>query len=78
MVKDDTKKVNSKEEEPMKIYDKYMYKSQEKIKNIILIIAVFIIGFISGYFCQYSTINKLNSEIKEMQSDNSVDSNEDQ
>lgn len=67
MVKDATKKVNPKEEEPMKIYDKYMYKSQEKIKNIILIIAVFIVGFISGYFCQYSTINKLNKDIKELQ-----------
>lgn len=67
MVKEDTKKANPKEEEPMKIYDKYMYKSQEKMKNIILIIAVFIIGFISGYFCQYSTINKLNKEINELQ-----------
>ena len=72
MVKDDTKKVNSKEEEPMKIYDKYMYKSQEKIKNIILIIAVFIIGFISGYFCQYTEINKLNNEIKELHDDISI------
>lgn len=67
MVKEDTKKVSPKEEEPMKIYDKYMYKSQEKIKNIILIIAVFIIGFISGYFCQYNAINKLNDNIKELQ-----------
>lgn len=67
MVKEDTKKANSKEEEPMKIYDKYMYKSQEKIKSIVFIIAVFIIGFISGYFCQYSTINKLNNEINTLQ-----------
>lgn len=74
MVKEDTKKVGPKEEEPMKIYDKYMYKSQEKIKNIILIIAVFIIGFISGYFCQYSTINKLNNNIKELR-DNTVTQN---
>lgn len=75
MVKEDTKKVNTKEEEPMKIYDKYMYKSQEKIKNIILIIAVFIIGFISGYFCQYSAINKLNNSIKELK-ENIVTPNE--
>lgn len=67
MVKEDTKKANPKEEEPMKIYDKYMYKSQEKIKNIILIIAVFIIGFIAGYACEISTINKLNKEINELQ-----------
>ena len=58
-----TKKVNPKEEEPMKIYDKYMYKSQEKIKNIILIISVFIIGFICGYVSEYSTIKKLNNEV---------------
>ena len=64
MVKEDTKKVNSKEEEPMKIYDKYMYKSQEKIKSIVLIIAVFIIGFVAGYASEISTINKLNNEIK--------------
>lgn len=74
MVKEDIKKANPKEEEPMKIYDKYMYKSQEKIKNIILIIAVFIIGFISGYFCQYSTINKLNNNIKELKENISTQS----
>lgn len=67
MVKDDVKKVDSKEEEPMKIYDKYMYKSQEKIKNIILIIAVFMIGFIAGYASEVSTINKLNRQVKELQ-----------
>lgn len=66
MVKEEIKKVNSKEEEPMKIYDKYMYKSQEKIKNIILIVAVFIIGFIAGYASEISTINKLNKEVNEL------------
>lgn len=70
MVKEDTKKVNAKGEEPMKIYDKYMYKSQEKFKNVILIISVFIIGFISGYACQYSTIKKLNEEVNTLQQDN--------
>ncbi len=72
MVKEDTKKVNSKEEEPMKIYDKYMYKSQEKIKNIILIIAVFIIGFIAGYASEISTINKLNDEIDTLKSESEL------
>ena len=42
MVKDDIKKANPKEEEPMKIYDKYMYKSQEKIKNIVSLVVRFI------------------------------------
>lgn len=72
MVKDDTKKVNSKEEEPMKIYDKYMYKSQEKIKNIILIIAVFIIGFIAGYASEITTINKLNNEINTLKQESDI------
>lgn len=72
MVKDDVKKYDPKEEEPMKFYDKYMYKSQEKIKNIILIIAVFIIGFIAGYACEISTINKLNREIDNLRQENEV------
>ena len=63
----DVKVVNQKNEEPMKIYDKYMYKSQEKMKNIILIIFVFIIGFISGYLCQYNTIKELQEQINETQ-----------
>ena len=71
MVKEDTKKANPKEEEPMKIYDKYMYKSQEKIKNIVLIIAVFIIGFIAGYASEINTINKLNKELNNLQENNS-------
>ncbi len=75
MVKEDTKKVNPKEEEPMKIYDKYMYKSQEKIKNIVLIIAVFIIGFIAGYASEINTINKLNKEINNLQENNSLTQN---
>ena len=63
---DDVKVVNNKAEEPMKIYDKYMYKSQEKMKSIILIIFVFIIGFISGYVCQYNTIEELQEQINEI------------
>ncbi len=36
--------------EHVKIYDKEMYISQEKIKTIVIIIIVFLIGFIAGYF----------------------------
>lgn len=39
-----------KQEEDVKIYDKEVYISQEKLRTIILIIAVFLIGFIAGYF----------------------------
>ena len=40
------------DQEHVKIYDKEMYISQEKIKTIILIIAVFVIGFVAGYFAK--------------------------
>ena len=73
MSNEDVKKVTPKEEEPMKIYDKYMYKSQEKIKNIVLIIVVFIIGFISGYAAQYNTINKLKDEVNTMKQEKTIE-----
>lgn len=73
MVDEEVKKTTPKEEEPMKIYDKYMYKSQEKIKNIILIIVVFIIGFISGYAAQYSTINKLEKEVNTLKQEQTIE-----
>lgn len=43
---------NKKEQsdEKVKIYDKDMYISQEKLKTIAIIIIIFIIGFIAGYF----------------------------
>ena len=37
-------------EEKVKIYDKEMYISSEKLKTISIIIIIFIIGFIAGYF----------------------------
>lgn len=33
----------------MKIYDKEMYKKQESIRMTIIVIVVFLIGFIAGY-----------------------------
>lgn len=36
--------------EKVKIYDKDMYISQEKLRTIAIIIIIFIIGFITGYF----------------------------
>lgn len=44
---EEKKEVN---QEHVKIYDKEMYISQEKLKTIVLIIAVFLIGFVAGYF----------------------------
>ena len=34
----------------VKIYDKEMYISQEKLRTIVIIIIVFLIGFVAGYF----------------------------
>lgn len=34
----------------MKIYDKEMYQKEQIIKSILLVIGVFILGFIVGYF----------------------------
>lgn len=36
--------------EKVKIYDKEMYISQEKLRTIAIIIVIFVIGFITGYF----------------------------
>lgn len=44
---EEKKEVN---QEHVKIYDKEMYISQEKLRTIVLIIAVFLIGFVAGYF----------------------------
>ena len=38
------------EQEKVKIYDKDMYISQEKLRTIAIIIVIFVIGFITGYF----------------------------
>lgn len=37
-------------QEHVKIYDKDMYISQEKLKTILFIVIAFLIGFIAGYF----------------------------
>ncbi len=59
--------------EHVKIYDKYMYVSQEKLKTVILIISVFLIGFITGYFSKDSIVKNDNSNEK---IENSVSTNE--
>lgn len=35
--------------EKVKIYDKDMYISQEKLRTIVVIILIFVIGFLAGY-----------------------------
>lgn len=53
---------NKKEnnEEKVKIYDKDMYISQEKLKMVALIILIFIIGFIAGYVSGHLTSTNTN------------------
>lgn len=54
---------NKKEnnEEKVKIYDKEMYISQEKLKTIAIIIIIFVIGFIAGYCSGLVSTNSSNS-----------------
>ena len=54
---------NEQNKDHVKIYDKYMYVSQEKFKTAILIIVVFLIGFLTGYFAKKS--NEKNKETNE-------------
>lgn len=46
---------NEQNKDHVKIYDKYMYVSQEKFKSAILIIVVFLMGFITGFLAREST-----------------------
>ena len=34
----------------MKIYDKEMYQKEQWIKSVLLVIGIFILGFVVGYF----------------------------
>ncbi len=42
----------------MKVYDKEMYNKQESIRTTVVIILVFLIGFVAGYLASsFSTSN---------------------
>lgn len=42
----------------MKVYDKEMYNKQESIRTTVIIILVFLIGFVAGYLASsFSTSN---------------------
>ena len=44
----------------MKYYDSYIYKQEKKFEMIVIIICVFIIGFITGYACiDYAISNSI-------------------
>lgn len=58
----------------MKIYDKEMYNKQEGLKNWIVLLLVFLIGFASGYFAHSFTISEKqqvnNTESVQMEKNN--------
>lgn len=66
---------NERNKDRVKIYDKYMYVSQEKFKTAILIIVVFLIGFITGYFARESTEKSNETNENNINSSYSVEMN---
>ena len=49
----------------MKHYDKNIYKQEKRFEMIVIIICVFIIGFIAGYACiDYATNNNVENVIE--------------
>ena len=47
----------------MKHYDSYIYKQEKKFEMIVIIICVFLFGFLTGYACIDYAINNTNNEI---------------
>ena len=46
----------------MKVYDKEMYNKQESIKTTVVMILVFLIGFVDGYLANsFSNTNNINT-----------------
>lgn len=55
----------------MKIYDKEMYQKEQWIKSVLLVVGIFVLGFIVGYFVhnfeKQETINTLEQNIYRLQ-----------
>ena len=55
----------------MKIYDKEMYQKEQWIKSVLLVVGIFILGFIVGYFVhsfeKQETINALEQSVYNLQ-----------
>lgn len=47
----------------MKIYDKEMYHKQEEIRNVIIIIVAFLVGFFVGYIANSFSQDNINNNI---------------
>lgn len=49
----------------MKYYDKNIYKQEKRFEMVVIIICVFIIGFLAGYACiDYAVNNKVENVIE--------------
>ena len=55
----------------MKIYDKEMYQKEQWIKSVLLVVGIFILGFIVGYFVhsfeKQETIHALEQNVYNLQ-----------
>ena len=51
----------------MKIYDKEIYQKEQWIKSVLLVVGIFILGFVVGYFVhnfeKQETINTLEQDV---------------
>lgn len=54
----------------MKIYDKEMYQKEQWIKSVLLVIGIFVLGFVVGYFVsnfeKQDEITKLEKELNKV------------
>lgn len=55
----------------MKIYDKEMYQKEQWIKSVLLVVGIFVLGFIIGYFVhsfeKQEQINALEQNVYKLQ-----------
>lgn len=55
----------------MKIYDKEMYQKEQWIKSVLLVVGIFVLGFIIGYFVhsfeKQEEINTLKQNVYKLQ-----------
>ena len=55
----------------MKIYDKEMYQKEQWIKSVLLVVGMFVLGFIVGYFVHnfegQENVNTLEQEVYRLQ-----------
>lgn len=51
----------------MKVYDKYIYKTTEQIKSVLLVLVVFVIGFLTGCVVFSSHSRNLENKLEKYQ-----------